>query len=358
MTLSTTGTAQLQKPVNVAFMEMFLRRALPLAPYFAGTKPGTLQEHAGTGTAKWRRVEALTESTAALSEITTASYMQGRTPSTLTFTDVTATALKYGDFVILTEEVDLFNPNPLGAEIMEVIGEAAGKTINALQRNIAEDNLTQVFQGGGSSAGTVIGILTEATLNNVLNTLDRNDARTFMPMSTGSENVGTQPILESFWGICHPDVAHDIANMTNFKSVETYAGQVATAPGEFGYLGTAGVGIRFIRTSTATIDAGAGAAVTSQDVRATSAQADVYTTVIYGRDALGSLGLGSRYTDGIFRVGDKENFEIIQKDKGSGGTSDPFNEIRTVAYKAWHSGAVLNATWGRAVLSAATNLSN
>lgn len=358
MALSTTGTGQLQKPVNVAFMEMFLRRALPLAPYFAGTQPGVLQENEGTATAKWRRVEALSENTTALSEVTTAAYMQGRTPSQLTFTDVTATALKYGDFVILTEEVDLFNPNPLGAQIMEVIGEAAGKTINALQRNIAEDNLTQVFEGAVASAGAVLSVLTLDTIKLIINTLDRNDARTFTPMTTGSQNIGTTPILEAYWGITHPDVAVDISAMSGFKGVEQYAGQVATVPGEFGLLSLAGKAVRFISTSTATIDAGAGAAVTSQDVRATSAQADVYTTVIYGRDALGSLGLGRAYTDGIFRVGDRENFEIISKGNESGGTSDPFNEIRTVAYKTWHSGAVLNANWGRAALSAATNLAN
>jgi N4-gp56 family major capsid protein len=244
------------------------------------------------------------------------------------------------------------------AEVMEVLGEAAGKTLNALQRNVAEDNLTAVRTGGAASDGAIIQNIGLDNIKSVVNTLDRNDARTFAPLSTGSQNVGTLPIQEAYWGICHPDVAVDLVGLSGFIDVQQYAGQVDTVPGEFGTLPVAGTGVRFIRTSTSTIDAGAGAAVTSQDVNATSAQADVYNTVIYGRDALGSVGLGRAHSDGIFRAGDRMNFEIISKPFGSGGTSDPLDEIMTVGYKAWHAGAVLDSRWGRVIKSTATNLSN
>lgn len=359
-TISATDT-ELQKPVNAMFVQTFLRRAQQLCPYFAGTQPGTLNKQAGTSTIKWRRVEQATPSTTALSELTgTASYMQGRDSIAASFADVTATVAKYGQFYIVNEEVDLFNPNGTTRELVEALGESAGRSLNQLQRNTAEDDSTQRYAGNVASAAAVHSIITTGVLDRVINELSRNSARPFYPMTTGSQNIGTAPILPSYWAICHPDVAVDVAGLTGFKSVETYAGQTATVTGEFGYYGKAGVGLRFVQSEDASIDANAGAALSGADLRTTSgALSDNYTIVCYGRDAFGSVGLGQRHSDGVYRAGENMgSFEMIFKDAKSGGTSDPFEEINTLAWKAWHASAVLNANWARAIRVASTNLSN
>jgi len=139
MALTVTATdTELQKPVNVVFQQTFLRRAQQMIPYFMGTQPGTLIKQAGTSTLKWRRIEQETPSTTALTELTgNASYMQGRNADTPTFSDVTATVSKYGQFYILNEEVDLFNPNGTGNQLMQVLGESAGRSLNQLQYHAA-----------------------------------------------------------------------------------------------------------------------------------------------------------------------------------------------------------------------------
>jgi hypothetical protein len=87
------------------------------------------------------------------------------------------------------------------------------------------------------------------------------------------------------------------------------------------------------------------------------ARSDNYTTVVYGENAFGSVGLGKRHTDGVYRAGEnKGSFEMIYHDAGSAGAGDPFNEIRTLAWKAFYAGAVLNANFSRAILTGATNL--
>lgn len=358
-TITATDT-ELQKPVNALFEATFLRRAQQNCPYFAGTKAGSITEQAGTSTIKWRRIEQETPTTTALSELTgTASYMQGRDSDTPSFTDVTATVAKYGQFYIVNEEVDLFNPNGTTKELVEVLGESAGRSLNQLQRNTAEDSSTQRFAANVASTGAVKAIITTGLLDRVINELARNSARTFMPMTNGSVNIGSTPILKSFWAICHPDVASDVAGLTGFKSVETYAGQTAITEGEFGYYGKAGYGLRFIQSEDASIDTGAGAPVSAADLRSTSGDVDVYTIVVYGQDAFGSVGLGKQHTDGVYRAGEnKGSFKLIFKGKGSGGTSDPFDEISTLAWKAWHASTVLNANWSRAIRVGATNLSN
>ena len=358
-TITATDT-ELQKPVNAVFQQTFLRRAQQVAPYFMGTMPGQLNRQMGTSTIKWRRIEQETPSTTALAELTTtAAYMQGRDSDTPTFTDVIATVAKYGQFYIVNEEVDLYNPNQTTSELVAVLGESAGRSLNQLQRDIAEDNSTQRFAGNVASTGAVASIVSTGDLNRVINELSRGSARTFSPMANGSTNVGTAPILPSYWAICHPDVAHDIAGLTGFKSVETYSGQTNIMVGEFGYYARAERGVRFVMTEDASIDADAGA-TTGTDLRGTTGtDTDVYTIVVYGQDAYGSVGLGERHTDGIYRAGDNTGgWEMIFHPRGSGGTSDPFNEISTLAWKAFHAGAVLNAAFSRAIRVGATNLSN
>lgn len=361
MALTVTATdTEAQKPVNVIFEQTFLRRAQQLCPYFAGSQPGMITKQKGTSTIKWRRIEQETPTTTALTELTgNASYMQGRSADVPSFTDVTATLSKYGQFYIVNEEVDLYNPNGTTNEFVGVLGESAGRSLNQLQRDVMEDNSTAVYAGGVASDGAVDLAITAATINTVINSLAKNSARPFSPMTNGSQNIGTAPILPSFWGICHPDVSYDLSGLTGFKSVETYAGQTAIVPGELGYYARGGFGVRFIQTPDASIDAGSGADPSAAAIRATSSASDLYTTVIYGKDTYGSVGLGKRHTDGIYRAGENEGgFQLISHEAGSGGTSDPFNEISTLAWKAFYSGAVLNSTWGYAIRSAATDLGN
>ncbi|MFQ5493650.1 MAG: N4-gp56 family major capsid protein [Candidatus Dojkabacteria bacterium] len=365
-TVSATDT-EITAPVNNFYNRLLLQNARPLAPYFIGTTPGELSENAGTKVIKWRRFDTsadhasgIAPTTTALSEITTtASYMQGRSSDTVHISDVTATVAKYGQFYILNEEVDVHMPNNTMAGITRSLGISAGRSLNQLQRNQVEDNSTIIYAGNVASDGLVASAITVNTIAQAINVLTKNSGMPFTPMSTGSTGIGTNPILPGFWGITNPDVAYDIANLSGFKSVETYAGQVDTVPGEFGTLATAGFTVRFIQTPEASIDTESGAAVGSTGLNGTT-NIDLYTTVIYGQDAIGSVGLGRRHTDGIYRGGDDQAaIELIAKGRGTSrpsGTSDPYDEIMTLAWKAFHSSAILNSNWTRGIRSGATNL--
>lgn len=358
-TISATDS-ELPKPINAVFQQTFLRRAQFNCPYFTGTMPGSLNKQQGTSTIKWRRIELETPTTTALSELTTtSSFMQGRDSDTPSVTDVTATVAKYGQFYIVNEEVDLYNPNRTTDELVAVLGESAGRSLNQLQRDLAEDSSTQHFANNVASKAAVASKVSTGDLDYAINVLTRGAARTFSAMTNGSTNIGTAPILPGYWGICHPDVAYDVANLTGFKSVETYAGQVATLPGEFGLYAKAGRAVRFLMSEDASIDADAGA-TTGTDLRGTTGtDTDVYTIVIYGQDAYGSVGLGEKHTDGAYRSGDNTGgWEMIFHPRGSGGIADPYNEIATLAWKAFHAAAVLNSAFSRAICVGATKLSN
>lgn len=352
-----TDTDIYTKPVNAMFTRRFLERAHYETHYFAGTVPATIAKHGGTATALWRRYEHLTPTTSALSELTTTVSFPTRNASTNTVTDVTKAVSKYGDHMSLNEEADTFNFNGQTAEIMDVLAEQAGRSLNQIQRNEMEDNATQVRVGGAGSDGAVTQAITAASLNSVINTLQRQVARPFAEGSRGSQATGTMPILRSYWGITHPDVGHDIAGLNGFVSVEKYAGQVDVAPGEFGFYGRAGFGIRFLSTPDASIDAGSGGA--NSALRQTSSSVDLYSTVIYGQNAFGSLGLERELPSSIVPARDKDRLpaiEIINKPMGSAGAADPLSELASLGWKAWAAAKSLNPNWSRSIRSGATSL--
>jgi N4-gp56 family major capsid protein len=361
--MTVTDTTVLTKPINAMFTRRFLERAAYKTHYFMGSDPAVLTKNAGTATALWRRIEHLTVSTTALSELTGEAYPT-RTGVTPTVTDVQKAVSKYGTHILLNEEADVFNFNGTTAELLDVLADNAGRVVNQIVRNEVEDNSTIVYSGTdsgtfGSSDANTGGVVTANALNYIINTLQRNVADTFLAMTRGSVNTGTVPILAAYYGVCHPDVAYDISQISGFTSVEKYAGQVSVMPGEFGYYGLAGTGIRFMATPDASVDAGLGdSGAVAKDNRTTSGDnADLYSTVIYGRHAFGTLGLGKEVPTDAGDVGRKMAvIDIINKPFGSAGTADPLNEYSTLGWKAWCAAKILNTTWIRSLRSAATNL--
>lgn len=348
-------------PLNAVFQQTFLRQATPLALYFTGTKPGTLERNKGTATVKWRRLTAITPSTTALSEQTgSMAFFGGRSTDVTALTDVNALVAKYGQVVALSEEVEIYSEPEQVDEIVKSLAIAGGRALNLLQRNIATNNLTKVYAGGAASTAAVTSKITKASIDKVVQTLVTNVANPFTPMTRGDTNVGTAPILPAFWGLCDQYVAYDLKGLAGFQSVETYAGQVATMRGEIGLIASAGYAVRFLMSSEGLIDADSGGSVTGTGLVSTSATSiDINHTVIYGEDCLGSVGLGKPQEDGTYVANQEEmpnTIDIILHERGSSGVADPFNEIKTIAYKTFHSGAVLNSGWGRQIISGATSL--
>lgn len=349
--MAITTTTQIAGPVNVVFQASLLRNAKALAPYFKGTTPAEIMAHQNTFTAKWRRVENLSVSLTPLSELTGSPAFPTRTGAQPSVTDLTATVQKFGNFIFLNEEVDLVNTNSHAAKYAEILGINAGQVLNRLQRNVVEDNATAVFGGSAATATGVAGAgITRADIAVTNNALNNQNAMRFRPMTTGSRSIGTSPIRSAFWGFCHVDTEEDVRALTGFNSVETYADQTETAPGEFGHVG----GVRFISTTEASIDADSGATITGTATaagRSTSGTSyDVYNTVIMGMDAVGSLGFGFEHVKEQYTVGDRlPGVMMISHPRGSAGAGDPLNELSSIGWKSWHAGLILNSNWVRVV---------
>lgn len=360
----TTLTSNVTAPVNFVLMKALLSAARKKLPFFNGTLAGELEKSKGSASVKWRRIENLSPATTALSENTgTAVAFLGRSAVQPTITDVTATMAKYGNPILLNEEVDLYNVNSKTAQLMDTLGANAGESLNLLQEAIfrAATNIrySNGSAGGAASVSTVTSPIVATDIKYAVNFLNRNSAMKFTPDTYGSQNIGTSPVRASFYGISHVDVEEDIRAITGFIPVEQYGGYTQTMPFEFGAVN----GVRWCSTEIIPIQTNVSSSSATGSLRGTTSSggtnADVYTSYIYGKEAVGSVGLGNMHATSSYEMYDPKKppaVELIYHAPGSSGIFDMFNEVGSLAWKAFWAGKILNESWIMAVKTGASKL--
>lgn len=351
---TTTFVTQVPAPINNVLMRGLLLTANKVCPYFNGTKAGTLEKMQGAATVKWRKIENLDPVTAALTEETgTHSYGVGRTAVNPTVSDITVTVTKHGNAIILNEEVDLFNVNSKTVDFINTLGINAGESLNLLMRNVFNAGTTLRVAGNAASATVCTLAISLNDIKYTVNQLNNNSALKFVAQADGSLKIGTVPVRQSYYGIAHVDVEEDIRGLTGFIPVEQYGAYTATEVGEFGAV----AGVRWSYTETAPIATAQGTTTADGMRGASEILNNVYSTFIYGREAVGSISLGANHIDEIYMAHTRlPTVEIIQKAVGSSGVGDMFNEKGSIAWKAWFAGKILEQPWLGKLVTLASDL--
>jgi N4-gp56 family major capsid protein len=311
-------------------------------PMFNGTKAGELTVNGGSASVKWRRIENLAVNTTPLAAISGAeAAFFGRSTVQPTVTDVTVAIAKYGQAITFNEELDLININTQARDFIDMMGANAGETLNSL--------MVPVYQAAtnvrrANNVATDLTIITGVSSNDIracTNILNRNSAQKFTSMGTGSTNIGTTPVRSSYYGIAHVDVEEDIRAVTGFQPVETYAGYMETEPFEIGAVN----GVRWFTTELSALIAVGGATSAASGFRPNgTAPNDVYSSFIFGKEAVGTIGLGKMHSKQSYEMYNPKKpsaVEMIYKDFGSVGT-DLYNEVASLAWKSWFAGKILN----------------
>lgn len=352
--LMSSVTSNLALGVNFQMMKGLLSAARQKCPFFNGTLPGQLQKNGSTASVKWERLENLAAATTALGEIVSSPVaFFGRSTVQNTLTVISVAIAKYGNAVLLTEEVDLQQMNVRAARFVDNLGANAGLTLNVLMESafsaVSGNSIRYCVSSAGSTASAesqVVGSIQLTDIKYAVNQLNRNSAMLFTTPGYGSTNVSTSPVRASYYGICHVDVEEDIRGLTGFVSVEQYGGYTETLPFEFGAVG----GVRWSSTEIIPVSTSAGTTTPSSATAyrgAGSTSNDVYSSYIYGKEAVGSVGFGNMHATNSYEMYDPANppaVELIVKPTGTVGT-DLFNEVSSVAWKAWFAGKILNNGW-------------
>lgn len=216
---------------------------------------------------------------------------------------IEATVGQYGDYVELSDLLELTALDPIVAQTTRAIGAQAGRSLDAIARDVlAAGTNVQYAAGQVASRAALVGGKPDAADNHYL-TVDciKRAVRT---MKVNNVN----PFEDGYYvAIIHPDVTYDLTSDPDWKKPHEYVDTEHLYNGEIGRV----AGVRFVETSEAKIFPGAGAE-----------GRDVYATLVIGR---GAYGVSEVEGGGL---------TTIVKPLGSAGSADPLNQRSTIGWKA------------------------
>lgn len=289
MPVQTTNTAGLSPTMQTYYDKKLLARLLPELFHLKFAQKRPIPKNGGK-TINFRQFTALPLATTALTE--------GVKPAgnALTMTQKTGTVAQYGDYIEISDVLDMTAIDPVLDETADLLGEQSAQTLDVIARDVLVAGTSVQYANGRASRITVAAgdNLTVNEIRKAKRTLKRANVK---PVEGGD-----------YIAIVEPGAVYDLQSDAKWEEVSKYAGGKQIFDGEVGRL----YGVRFIETSFAKKFAGAGAA-----------GVDVYATLVFGKDFYGMVDIESS--------GAVKN---IIKPHGSAGTADPLNQIATSGWKA------------------------
>lgn len=284
-------TATLSAENQTFYDKVLLKRMIPALVFMRFAQKKTIQTKSGKKV-NFRRFTPLAKATTPLTE--------GVTPegSSLHVDEVEATLKQYGDFVEITDVLDLTGKDPVLTETCELLGEQGGATLNDVTCVEICSGTNVQYAGGVEGTANVTSKITEEEIKKAVRTLKRANAPT---------------IDGSYIGIIDPDISYDIQNLPLWQDVSKYSGGKAIMDGEIGKLG----GVRFIETTETHVKNG-----------------KIHCAMIIGKDAYGAVDIANQAA--------KQKPHIIVKPFGSSGTEDPLNQRQTAGWKTMYTAVRLN----------------
>lgn len=263
----------------------------------------------GGKTIEFRKFSALPKATKPLTE--------GVTPEgqSLSVSTITATVQQYGDYVLLSDMLDLTAIDPVVVEATKLIGKQAGLTMDTVVRNEIQSGLNVSYCPKIGPDGAETEVLSRADLNETCQVTV--DVVQQVVAKLRAQNAPT--IKGDYVSIIHPFAAYDLMRDPDWKNPHQYQDTQNIYTGEIGKIG----GVRFVESSEAKIYSGAGC----------PEGLAVFGTLFFGEGAYGKTSIGG---GGV---------ETIIKQKGSAGTADPLDQRSSVGWKGIKTAKILNPNY-------------
>lgn len=287
--MATQTLAALTAENKTFYERTLLKRLIPNLYFYQYGQKKPIPEHEGD-TINFRRFNALSVGGA---------LTEGQTPagSSLTIATVTAQAAQYGDFVEISDKLDMAGIDPVLTETAEVLGEAAALTVDTLIRNVVSAGTNVMYANGRTSTNdiTATDVMTHTEVLKAVRALKAANAK---PLDGGY-----------FVGLIDPAVAYDLQKDSFWQDISKYNGAENMMKGEIGRLG----GVRFVETTNIK---------TANNTQ--SPAVSVHSCMILGRDAYGVVDIDGGAVP-----------QMIVKPFGSAGTADPLDQRATAGYKLY-----------------------
>lgn len=313
--MPTTDSSTLSIGMQIFYARMLLKRLLPLLIHTQFGVPGRIPRGMGK-VMRYLRLGSLAVNKTPLTE--------GSPPAgkSLTTTYVDVTMKQFGDFVTLTDVVKTQVFDPLLGDLMPVMAEQAGLSI---------DSYTCDILNAGTNVQYAAGRVSRVTVANT----DKYTAAEGLKAKRTLENANVLRIGGYYYAYAHPNTLYDLRQDSRWVNANSYVDNSNLKNGEEGELD----GIRYLRSTNTGKFTGAGAG-----------GIDVYSTLVFGQNWYTTASYEAPESGGSTPEMDGEAtslpVELILKELGSGGTSDPLNQISTLAWKVAYETVISNQNCG------------
>ena len=260
---------------------------------------------------EFRRFASLPKATTPLTE--------GVTPpgQTLEVLKVEATARQYGDYVMLTDVVQLTSIDNTLVESTSLCGAQGGQTLDTVVRDILHTGTNVWYCPKIAADGSTTEVNSRKNLDKTCRlTTDVVDQ---VVAFLRAQNAPTDE--EGYYvSIIHPYAAYDLSRDPNWRKPREYCNPEKIYKGEIGEYG----GVRFVDSSEAKI---------YKDETCPDGLAVFGTLFLADQQAYGCIDIEGQEAG--------ENLEVIVKPVGSSGAADPLNQRGSCGWKAMDTAAIL-----------------
>lgn len=210
------------------------------------------------------------------------------TPITISYQDVTGTLQKYGVYYKTTEKTELMNERNIPEDMRATAAEGVGSIKEMIVWNQIKGGTGVGYTNGSTRAGINTPISLNA-LESAKAALNAAHASNVVNASKAGVEYGSVAVGRAFLCYGHTDCEHDYRALPGFKDVVDYGSAKPYHPMEIGSV----PGFRIILTPMLKPWTGAGSA-TLNGMRYTTANVDVYASVIVADGAYGHVPLKGR----------------------------------------------------------------
>lgn len=238
--------------------------------------------------------------------------VDGITPpgAPLSATDIKARVEFYGNFVMITNQVEMTVEDRVLNESARLLAQNLGQTIDEVTRDVLAATSSVLLCSNGTNGSTPTE-MTKVDIDVAVRTLLGNDAQMISEVVTAIDGFGTAPIRPAFWGYLDTDLLDDLEQVSNFQPTSSYPSQQTVLDSEWGATGN----VRWLYSSVGSVS---------------GATPAVYNNFLIGKEAYAVVHLGS------------ESGEFYIEPLGSGGSADPLHQRGTVGWQHPFVSRILN----------------
>lgn len=228
----------------------------------------------------------------------------------LSVTDIKARVDFYGNFIMVTNQVELTVEDRVLNESSRLLAQNLGQTMDEVTRDVLASTSSVLLCSNGTNGNSPTE-LTKADIDSAVQTLLGNEAEMISSVVAAGRDFATAPVRPAFWGYIDTSLLDDLEAVSNFMHSANYPNQNTVLDGEWGSTGN----VRWLYTSIGSV---------------TSAATPVYNNFIIGKEAYAVVHLGS------------ESGEFYIEPLGSAGSADPLHQRATVGWQHPFVARILN----------------